>query len=801
MSLNSEIRSAFRALRRQAPTTVLAVLTLSLGIGAATAMFSAINGILLRPLPYPGAGSLVVLSARTEPGGADQMSWSNYEDLRDGSQSLLATAGWSRSGRFIFPGEEPELIYGVEASHEFFDVLRVQPAAGRLFSTEDDREGAPEVMVISWELWHSRFGGDPAAIGRSLKVSSSGTMAQIIGVMPRGFRFPWDDREVSFYSPLRPELTEVDRTERAQVWMDVIGRLAPGATVASANVELETISHRLEQEYLASNRDVIFRAYPLHGEIFGDVEASLWILFAAVGAVLLIGCANIANLLLALAAGRTRELAVRSALGASRAKIVRQLLFESVTLGLVAGGLGLAIGALGLQLLIAIAPSNIPRLDTVGLDWRVITFGVGLSIATGLLFGMAPALIAARSSTSDALRENTRGTTAGRGRGRIREALVIAEIALALLLLPAAGLLLRTYWNLTSISEGFEARNVTVVHLSLTARHETDPQLIEAFRQVQERFESIPGVASVGAAQMLPQSQQNWVQDVTVVGRPEPEPGMTPVSAFVVVTPGYFETLRIPVKRGRIFSGRDTDESPGVAIVNESFAKQHFPGEDAIGQRIDTSGTREIVGIVGDVLPEDLVSDPMPAVYVPHAQSVQRRSFFLVRTSASGPSASEIRAALRQFDPAQPVIEIRELESYRAETFAARRLALWLLNGLALLAFTLAAIGIYSVMSYMVSQRRSEIGVRMAFGAEPRDIFRMVLRKVGTLLGAGTLLGILGAFAGTRLISRFLYGLSPSDPLTFAAVLVLLGVVAFFAGWFPARRAARVDPLVAMRYE
>ena len=443
--------------------------------------------------------------------------------------------------------------------------------------------------------------------------------------------------------------------------MDVIGRLAPGATVASANVELETISRRLEQEYLASNRNVIFRAYPLHGEIFGDVEASLWILFAAVGAVLLIGCANIANLLLALAAGRTRELAVRSALGASRAKIVRQLLFESVTLGLVAGGLGVAIGALGLRLLIAIAPSNIPRLDTVGLDWRVITFGVGLSIATGLLFGMAPALIAARSSTSDALRENTRGTTAGRGRGRIREALVIAEIALALLLLPAAGLLLRTYWNLTSISEGFEARDVTVVHLSLTARHETDAQLIEAFRQVQERFESIPGVASVGATQILPQRQQNWVQDVTVVGRPEPEPGLIPVSAFVIVTPGYFETLRIPVKRGRIFSGRDTDESPGVAIVNESFANQHFPGEDPIGQRINTSGTREIVGIVGDVLPEDLVSDPMPAVYVPHAQSVQRRSFFLVRTSASGPSTSEIRAALRQFDPPQPVIEIREL--------------------------------------------------------------------------------------------------------------------------------------------
>ncbi|HUP64344.1 MAG TPA: ABC transporter permease, partial [Thermoanaerobaculia bacterium] len=796
-------RPTLRSLLRNRSTTILAILTLGLGIGAATAMFSAVQGILLRPLPYPEAEEIIIISSRSTPDSdANQMSWLNYEDLRDSAESLATAAAFARSGSFVYPSGEPELTYGLMATHEIFDVLGVSPVMGRAFTAEDDREGAPDVMLVSWEFWRSRLGGDPAAVGRPLQVSSTGTTSLVIGVMPQGFRFPYDDRDASFYMPLRPELSETDRTERASVWLDVVARVAEGTTLEAANAELATISRRLEQEYLGSNRDVFFRAYPLFSEIFGGVEQSLWILFAAVGAVLLIGCANAANLLLARAAGRAREIAIRSALGASRLRIVKQLLAESVTIALVAGALGLAIGALGLRLLLAIAPRDIPRLDAVSIDWRVAGFGLALSIATGLLFGLAPALLAARSTSSKALRESSRGNTEGRGRGRVRESLVVAEIALVLLLLPAAGLLLRSYWNLMSIDSGYQYENVTMLDLSFLARHETDDQIMTAYGVVKEQLEAIPGVESVSASRMLPHMQQNWVQDFTIEGRPEPEPGRVPVADYAIVAPGYFDSLRIPILKGRAFDDRDAAGSPAVAIIGETLAKRHFAGEDPIGQRIVSGGSREIIGIAADVRELGGAGEPGQALYTPLAQNVNRRVRFLVRTSPdAGPLVNELRGVVRQFDPAQPVIEIRELATYRSEAFAARQLALSLLIGLAALAFTLAAVGIYGVMSYTVSQRSSEIGVRMAFGAEPRDIFRLVLKRVGTLLLIGALIGLFGAFASARLIARFLYGLSPSDPVTFAAILALLAGVTFLAGWFPARRAARVDPIAAMRQE
>ncbi|MGH9456082.1 MAG: ABC transporter permease [Thermoanaerobaculia bacterium] len=804
MSVVSDLRSAARALRRSASTTILAVLTLALALGAATAMFSAIQAILLRPLPYDDPERIVRLSPRSGPGDdADQMSWLNYEDLRDGASSLETAAAYSRTGMFVYPGGEPELIYGLDATYEFFDVLGVHPAIGRAFTAEDDRAGAPDVMLISWAFWQSRLGGDPAVIGKPVQVSATGETRVVIGIMPRGFRYPYDDKDVHYYAPLRPELSEVDLTERAQVWANVVARLAPGATAASANAELEAMSLRLEEEYPAANTNLVFRAYPIYDEIVGEVEPALWVLFAAVGAVLLIGCANVANLLLARAAGRVREVAVRSALGASRARIVRQLLIESLGTALVAGLLGIAIGAAGLRVLVAIAPPDIPRLDGIDLDWRVILFGIGLSLATGLLFGLAPALITARSSTSNALREGTRGTTEGRGRGRLRESLVVAEIAMALLLLPAAGLLLRSFWNLTSIDPGFDDRNVTMLDVSFPSRHDTDEQIMQAFRVLKERVEAIPGVEAVASSRTLPYFQSGWVEDFTVVGRPEPPPGYVPISALVIVSPGYFETMRVPIVRGRAFTERDGPEAPRVTIISESFARQHFAGEDPIGQRLALgSGTLEIVGVAGDVREFEITKAPMPARYVPLAQRVNRRVRYLVRTApGAGPIAAELRAAVRAFDPVQPIVEIRPLSTYRAESFASRRLALWLLVGLAGLAFALSAIGIYSVMSYTVSRRRSEIGVRMAFGAEPRDIFRLIVRRVATLLGLGAVLGLAGALAGTRIVGRFLYGLSPTDPLTFAAILALLGGIALLAGYFPARRAARVDPLVAIRYE
>lgn len=802
-SLPYDLRSAFRSLLRHRGVTSVAVLTLALGLGATTAIFSVVNAILLRPLPFPEPDQLVTISAATRfVADGTEISWVNFTDIRDQVSSLEMAAAFAGSGMFLYEGEEPRLLWGVETDAALFPILGVQPMLGRTFTAEEDRRGGEPVMVISHELWQSAFGADESIVGRAVRMSPSGSTRTVLGVMPPGFKFPVGAETVDYWTPLGEFLPEPAVSNRDFVFLNAVGRLRESASEDQAAAELDALSQRLELEYPVSNTGLRFELRNLQSHVVGELRPALWILMGAVLAVVLIGCANVANLLLGRAAARTQEIGVRSALGASRGRILTQLLLESVALGVVAGGVGLVIGLALTRLLVGLAPPDVPRIETVRMDAAVFGFGLLVSAATGILFGILPALAAARLNPVESLRDGgSRGSTEGRRPRWIRKTLVVGEIAISLLLLVAAGLFIRSFWNVIHIDPGYEPRNVTSLFISASSAYESDPEVVRFHEQLRERIATLPGVTDVSAARLLPAFFSNHVLDFAVEGRPTPPPGQRSSESYVVVAPRFFETIGIPLKRGRAFTERDGAEAVPVMVISEAFARRHFGGEDPIGSRIRIgSVVREVVGIVGDVRQEDPTRAPEPVMFVPHAQAPQRSLRVLVRTAAgAGPIASELRRVVREMDPQQPIIDIETLEQRQRETFASRRLALALLSGLAVLAFVLAAVGIYSVMSYTVTQRRTEIGVRMAFGAEGRDIVRMVLAQVGLLLSIGTLIGLLGSLVLSRFFRRFLWNVEPMDPLTVGLVAVVLALVALISGWIPARRASRVDPVQAIR--
>ena len=806
-NLAHDLRYAIRALVKARGFAVVAILTLGIALGANTAIFTLVNAILLEPLPYGNADRLVKIENKDLQTGSvvGQHSYLNITDLR-GLKSLEAVAAYTNSGMFLMEGDEPELLEGTDLEATIFPMLGVKPAVGRFFTAADDRKGAARAIVLSNEVWQRRFSGDPKVVGRTIHLGTNRQPWTVVGVTPAGFRFPAGQDKVDFYAPLGPALSDDDRTQRNLVFLDSIALLRNGSAIEPARAEAELLARQLEKQYPGSNTGTRYLLTGLHDSVVEDVRPALLILFAAVAVVLLIGCANVANLLLARAAARQKEMSIRSAIGASRGRIVAQLLVESVLLSLLAGACGLLIASWGIDALVALAPSDIPRLDAVQLDGRVLLFTLTLSVLTGIIFGLAPALSASKTNLTESLKEGSRGSTEGRARNRVRNVLVTSAVALSLVLLSGAGLLLRSFVGLVGINPGFDYKNVAVIHVPARAAYKTPEEYIGFQHRLQRELATIPGVTSVAATTILPLSGGQLVYGFEIVGRPPFPEGQGPSITTVEVTPNYFRTMGIPLLRGRDVAFTDTKTTPGVVVINEELAKRFFPNENPIGRKLaigngDDVEQNEIVGIAGNVKYLELTEEPLPMFYLPYAQTPRRMLSFVVRANDATAIGPSLRAVVRRLDRQQPIISIDTLENMRGETLAARRFSLVLLAALSVIALILAAVGIYSIMSYAVTQRTSEIGIRMALGAEAKDIFRLVVGHAGRLVGIGVAVGVVVAVLSTRLMRSLLYGVEPGDPVTLAAICVVIGSVALVASYIPARRATKVDPLVAIRYD
>jgi putative ABC transport system permease protein len=804
--ISGDFRYTLRTLVKQRSFTIVAVLTLAIALAANTAIFSVVNAILLKPLPYAAPDRLVDLTAYNKQTGNDipVFSYPNFIDIKQQTKTLEEVAAFSRSRAFLMEGDEPELTSGIDVTANLPQVLGVQPQLGRFFNASEDQEHGPEVLVISHELWQRRFNGDPNIVGRGIRFGSAGKLWTVLGVMPEGFRFPVDEGPRDWYGAFTKDIGEA-KNERDSIWISVFGKMKPGVSVEQAAAELKTLAARLEKEYPAANADYVFTAAAMHEQVVKDVRPALLMLFGAVAVVLLIGCANVANLLLARATSRHKEISIRSALGASRARITLQLLVESVVLSLLAGAVGLLLASWGIDALLAFAPPDIPRLETVSLDGKVLLFTTLLSVFTGIAFGLAPAISASRPNLTEGLKEGTRGSTEGK-RNRLRSVLVVAAVALSLMLLAGAGLLMRSFIHVTGIDPGYDHRNAIALEIApRTMAYPDDQKTRVFFDRLLESVRALPGVEKIGAVDSLPLGPNVTVWSFRIVGRPEPEPGRQPSAKVNVVTPGLFETLRIPVLRGRDIATTDHLKAPPVMVVNEAWVREHFPNENPVGRKIqldgDDAGPVEIVGVVGDVRWNSLTEEAPASMYFPHAQRFRRYMSIVVRGPNAETLAPALREIVRRIDAQQPIVGIATLAGGRRESLAERRFSLILLGVLAVLALVLAAVGIFSVMNYSVTQRTAEIGIRMALGAEARDVFRLIVGHAARLVLLGTAIGVVGALLSGRAIGTLLYGVKPADPWTFAVIVGVIATVALVASYIPARRASRVDPLVAIRYD
>ncbi|HXQ70159.1 MAG TPA: ABC transporter permease [Pyrinomonadaceae bacterium] len=796
----NDLRYAFRMMVKHRLFTCVAVLALGLGIGANTAIFSVINAVMLRPLPYGNPDQLVTVLHD----GSKPLAPANYFDLATQNTSFagIAAAQWWEPN--LTGHEQPEHLRGLQLTAQMFQVLGVSPVLGRTFNADEDQPGRERVVVLSHRLWQRRFGGDAGIIGQ--QVTFDGESYTIVGVMPADFQFaPFWATKAELWSPLNLAARANDRGGQS---LRVFARLKPDVTRAMAQAEVATIFHRLEQEHPETNKGLAIAVEPLHEQVVGKARPALLILFGAVSFVLLIACANVANLMMARATSRQKEIALRTALGANSARIARQLLTESVVIALIGGAFGLLLSIAGMRALLALGPGTLPRLETIGLDLPTLAVTFGLSIFTGLLFGLAPILQTRKWNWYESLKESTRGSSAGRSRVNARRLLVITEVALALMLLVGGGLMVRSFAHLRAVDPGFNPDHLLTMTISLAgSAQNTAPKRVAFFNELLQRVDSVPGVQSASAINHLPLGGDVWTVSYLVEGRPAPAPGEKQAAVYRVIRPDYFRTMGATLLKGRDFTAHDNDTSPQVVIVNESFAKRHWPNEDPLGKRIRVSQDdyvlREIVGVVKALKQDQWTSDPNLEMYLPHLQEPAPRALALVVRSSGDPIAlvGAIENQVWPIDKNLPVAEIRTMQEVIAGSIEQHRFNLFLLGLFAFVALVLALVGIYGVMSESVNARTHEIGIRMALGARAADVLRMVVGQGMTLATIGIVIGLFGAFWLTRFMATLLYEVSPTDSVTFLLIPLVVALVVLCACLIPARRATKVDPLVALRNE
>ena len=804
-----DLRYAFRMLLKHKGFTAIAVIALGLGIGANTAIFSLVNGVLLRPLPFPDAERIIFFEGRNPAAAGITESNISFLDFTDWSQQtdLFAStaAYWTGTANFGADGAEPERVPRAGVTTEFFSVLGVQPVLGRTFVREDDKGWPQTVAIISHGLWKRRFGSDPNIIGKQVQIS--GSSMTIVGVMPPGFEYP---EQTQVWVPSAVNLSDEPRDNR--VW-SAIARLNTGIDLKQAQTRLSAINAQLAKRFQETNKGWDVFLSTLHERLVREIKPSLLALLGAVGFVLLIACANVANLLLARSAAREKEIAIRAAMGASRTRVLRQMLTESILLSAIGGIAGLVLSVWLTDVLMSMLPEGAPRLEQIGIDYRVLTFALGVSALTGILFGIAPALQASKLDVTSALKEGGRSGE-GHRRTSARSLLLIGEVALSLMLLVGAGLLIKSFLRLQEVRPGFNAHNVLIANLSLPGvKYKKDQQCVEFFRQLVERLEAVPGVQAAGGSVNLPLDASAYA-----IGRgfiPEGRP-LTVDEAkdamFSTITGDYFRALQIPLLSGRTFEAGDNADGQKVVIINETTAKRYFGSPTAAigkrlsiwsafrGHRSDEKFMREIVGVVGDTKTGSLTGEGGAQIYVPHAQDSHWNFMGLVIRTAGDPAAfaTTLRHEVQALDQDQPIYNVRTMDDVVANSLGTRRVSMQLFAVFAIAALLLAAIGIYGVMAYTVTQRTQEIGIRMALGAQRSDVLGLVVRQGMTLAAIGVVAGLAGAFSLTRVMASLLFNVRPDDPMTYLAISFLLIVVAFLACYLPARRAAKLDPVTAL---
>lgn len=804
-TLISDVRLALRALRRNPSFALTAVLTLALGIGATTAIFSVVHGVLFRPLPYPQADRVMVLWYNNTREGIERdiTSYPNFQDWRARGQTFAHMASYRYSTLSITDGGEPEQVSAVLASLDFFPTMGVAPLLGRGFVAEEMRPGADAVVVLGHGVWQRRFGGATDVIDRTIQLN--GNSYRVIGVMPPSFAYPAD---VELWLPLAETEQMLAAGARGSLSYSVIGRLRDGVDPLLARQQMDQVARQLAEEYPATNSGGIF-VEPLHDTVVGDLRSPLLLLLGSVGLVLLIGCANVANLLLARGAVRQKEFALRAALGAGGWRLSRQMLTESVVLALAGGAIGSLLAVWAVAALVEVAPAELPRVSDIGVNLTVLGFALVVSLLTGLLFGLAPLLQARRAQLMGTLREGGQGATAAESLGRMRPALISGEVGLALVLLVGASLLIRTLVAITAVEPGFDERNVLTFRVGLPgARYAAGEPVVNFHRALQERIEGLPGVSDVGAISTLLLSRLPNMAPITIEGAPPRGPDDAVESVpFDAVSPGFFDAMRIPLVGGRQFEGTDRTGTTSVAIVNQSFVRRYFPDGDALGQRFTFgSGTGDnvqwltIVGLVADTRRSGLVQAPRPEAYFPHDQFQARTLTYVVRTSGDPLAVvGSIRSATRELDPLLPLSQVQTLEESLAESLAARRFVMLLLSGFAVLALVLASIGIYGVVAYLVMQRKRELGIRLALGANPAGVVRLIVLQSLRNVLPGVAVGTLAALVLARVMRSQLFGVAPTDAFTYVGAGIVLTAVCVCASLLPALRAARTDPMQALR--
>ena len=800
-SLIKDIRYGFRSLLKRPGFTAIALVALALGIGANTAIFSLVNAVVLQPLPFPEPDRLVWVYGNIRNGSSRaSVSPPDFLDYRAQNKTFeqFAASGTLPLFRNLTGSGEPERLSVSGVTGNYFQALGVGPALGRGFSLENEKTGQDQVVVLSHALWQKRFGGDPNIINKTIILD--GKACEVIGVMPADLRLP---QPADLWMPLTFDV-DPDMKIRKAHFLRPIGRLKPGVSLAQAQSDTDVIASQLEQQYPDSNMGWNLRLLSLRDQLTGSSRTPLFILFGAVGLVLLIACANVANLLLVRAAARQREIALRTALGASRARIMRQMITESLLLAIVGGALGALLAVWGVELLVSLSEGSIPVTANVKIDTTVLAFTLLISILTGLLFGLAPAFRTMKVNLIDSLKDGTRGSGEGTRRNRTRSLLVVFESAVAVMLLIGAGLLIRSLIQLQQVDPGFESNNVLTLRVDLARKkYDTAEKAANFFQELETRIGSLPGVEAVGLITELPLSGQLNDIPFTVEGRPPVRPDQEFDADFRRVNEQYFSALKIPLLRGRNFTEQEVRQSDKVMVVSQQLVDLVFPNEEPLGKRlISAMGNQafEIIGVVGDVRHQSLGGQPFPMMYLPTRRTGGTN--IVIRTQNDPLSlVSSVRKEVQAIDPEQPIAAIKTMNDWVASSVAAPRYRTTLLALFAALAMILAATGIYGVMSYSVTQRTHEIGVRMALGARRVDVLALVVRQGMLLAVVGVIVGLVGAFALTRVMSTLLFGVTAKDPITFGLVSALLIAVAFIACFIPARRATKVDPLVALRYE